>query len=328
MSAGGAVEHVVIIVKENHGFDNYFGTFPGAAGDATLAPAPNPPQHDPDHRHAAWLKRATTAPRLAFGEHDIPGYWSLARQFTLCDRYFTDVAGPSTPNHLMLIAADSPLIDNPPHGYRTGVGGPLYDLPSLPAQLDAAQLTWGNYGGYAFDFLKATKGRKLPSQQFATDAAAGRLPAVSWVYAEHALSEHPADTPADLAAGVGDVTKGMRWTLDQLKAIVTGGLWPKVTVFITWDDWGGWADHVDPPEVQKWTDGTQFRFGGRVPCLVVGPLAKAGFVSKVQHSHVSLVSYCEKLFGLTPVNARTASSDAMEDCFDATRAPLGPPTGI
>ena len=112
--------------------------------------APDPPTHDPDHRHSAWLTR-----------------------FMLCDNYFTDVAGPSTPNHLMVIAAASPVIDNP-------TGNPVFDLPSLPASLDAAGLSWGNYGGYAFDLIKALRGRsKLASAQFAKDAAAGKLPTVS-----------------------------------------------------------------------------------------------------------------------------------------------------
>src|SRR6266704_6288357 len=112
------IEHVVIIVKENHGFDNYFGTFPGADG-ATLARSPNPPPKDPNHRHEAWLTRATTAVREQFVEQDIPAYFAYARQFTLCDRYFTDVAGPSTPNHLMVMAAASPFIDNPKRGDQT-----------------------------------------------------------------------------------------------------------------------------------------------------------------------------------------------------------------
>src|SRR2546425_10423271 len=115
-----AIEHVVIIVKENHGFDNYFGTFPGAAG-ARLPRSPNPPHQDPNHRHDAWLTRKTTAVGEQFVEQDIPAYFAYARQFTLCDNYFTDVAGPSTPNHIMLITADSPIIVNPPR-YRLPVG--------------------------------------------------------------------------------------------------------------------------------------------------------------------------------------------------------------
>ena len=102
-------------------------------------------------------------------------------------------------------------------------------------------------------------------------------------------------------------------------------MWPQVAIFITWDDWGGWWDHVTPPEVEKWTDGTQFRFGGRVGCLVLSPYARKGHVSKAQHSHVSLIKFCENTFGLPSLNARTQASDGMEDCFDFTQAPLPPP---
>jgi phospholipase C len=318
MAALTPIEHVVIIFKENHGFDNYFGQFPGANGIA-MPHSPNPPPKDPDHRHPAWLARAKTAPRVQFFEADIPKYWAWARSFTLCDSYFTDVAGPSSPNHLMVIAADSPIIENP-HS------APLFDLPSLPAQLDAARLSWTNYGGYSFDYVKYTNGKnKATSDQFAVDAAAGKLPTVSWVYADDTLSEHPADTAVQRATGAGNVTKGMAWTVAQVAALVKGGLWPKTALFLTWDDWGGWYDHVNPPEVEKWTDGTQFRYGGRVPCLVLSPYAKAGFISHAQHSHVSLLRFCEKSFGLPSLNARTAVDDGMADCFDFTQKPLPPP---
>jgi len=133
---------------------------------------------------------------------------------------------------------------------------------------------------------------------------------------------------SESAAGAGNVTKGMQWTLAQLKAVVAGGLWPSTAFFITWDDWGGWADHVSPPELEKWTDGTQFRYGGRVPCLVISPYARKRFVSKAVHSHVSLVRFCEDVFALPSLNARTSAADGMADCFDFGQAPLPPPTGI
>jgi phospholipase C len=322
--ASATIDHVVLIVKENHGFDNYFGTFPGADG-ARLARSPNPPPVDPDHRHEAWLTRAATAVRAQFVEADIPAYFDYARRFTLCDRYFTDVAGPSTPNHLMLIAADSPIIDNPPR-YRLPRTQPLFDLPTLPEALDKAGLTWGNYGGYAFDFFKGLHGRAhYDSGKFREDALAGTLPSVSWVYAPHDASEHPPD-PGDRSNPlVGDVTHGMQWTVEQVDAIVRGGLWPKVAVFITWDDWGGWYDHVDPPVVETWRDGTPFRYGSRVPCLVLGPYARSGLVSSVPRSHVSLLRFCETLFGLPPLGARDRAADDMRDCFDFARPPAGPP---
>jgi phospholipase C len=318
------LKHVVIIVKENHGYDNYFGKFPGGNG-VPLPASPNPPPRDPDHRHAAWLTRDRTAPRVAFQQSDIPHYWDYASQFTLCDNYYTDVAGPSTPNHLMLIMADSKLVDNPSSNYRKKPGPPLYDQPSLPSQLDAAGLSWGNYGGYAFEFIKYTAGKRQTWEQFEKDAAAHKLPSVSWVYADDALSEHPADTPAQRAADAGDVSKGSLWTVAQVKSVVDAGLWPEVAIFITWDDWGGWWDHVTPPEVEKWTDGTQFRYGGRVGCLVVSPYAKKGHISKTLHSHVSLIKFCENTFGLPSLNARTKTADGMEDCFDFKQSPLAPP---
>ncbi len=309
MAPQSPIQHVVVIFKENHTFDNYFGTFPGANG-ATMAHSPNPPARDPDHRHKAWLNRAQGAVREQFIESDIPAYFAYARQFTLCDNYFTDVAGPSTPNHLMLLTADSPVIDNPS-------GKPVYDLPSLPASLDAAGLAWANYGGYAFGMIKALAGhRQHSSDQFAKDAAAGKLPAVSWVYAPQGFSEHPVD----------NVTNGMQWSVDQVNALVKGGLWPQTAIFITWDDWGGWYDHVNPPEVEKWTDGTQFRYGSRVGCLVLSPYAKSGYISKVLHSHVSLMKFCETTFKLPSLNARDAAADGMSDCFDFTQAPLPPPS--
>jgi len=308
------IEHVVILFKENHTFDNYFGTFPGAEG-MKMPHSPNPPKKDPTHTHAAWLKRKTAAVKEQFLEKDIPHYFAYARQFTLCDHYYTDVAGPSTPNHLMVIAADSPIIDNPPRQ-----NPPTFNLSSLPATLEKAGLSWGNYGGYAFDYIKALQGRNTFSpDRFKIDAAAGKLPTVSWVYAPNDASEHAPDPPDKGNPLVGNVTHGMQWSVDQVNAIVAGGLWPKVVVFITWDDWGGWFDHLDPPELEKWTDGTQFRYGSRVGCLVLSPYAKAGYISRQTHSHVSLVKFCVTNFGLTAWNARVKASDDMSDCFNFSR---------
>jgi phospholipase C len=318
------IQHVVIIFKENHTFDNYFGTFPGADG-MSMPRSPNPPPNDPDHRHSAWLNRKTTAVRQQFVESDIHAYFAYARQFTLCDRYFTDVAGPSTPNHLMLIAADSPFIDNPHAGDKSRLSS------SLPMNLDKNGLTWGNYGGYAFQYLAGiNSSRKYTSDQFKIDASSGNLPNVSWVYASSQFDEHPPDPGK---GPMGNVTVGMQWTVDQVNAVVKGGLWPSSAIFITWDDWGGWWDHVDPQNLETWNTstprpdykGTQFRYGSRVGCLVLSPYAKKNYVSKILHSHVSLLKFCESLFKLPTINQRDANADAMEDCFDLAQTPQQPP---
>jgi phospholipase C len=309
------IKHVIIIVKENHSFDNYFGSFPGANG-IVMPQARNPPILDLANRHNVWMLRHTNAVREQFKENDIPAYFAYARQFTLCDNYFTDVAGPSTPNHLMLIAAASPIIGNPSSGI------PSYELPSLPINLENAELSWRNYGGYAFDYINGLQSKqKFTSERFKIDASTGNLPNVSWVYAPHGQSEHPPH----------NVTVGMQCTVVQVNAVVQGGLWPNSVIFITWDDWGGWFDHVDPPNVEKWNgthpsmDGTQFRYGSRVGCLVLSPYARSGYISKVLHSHVSLIRFCETTFGLPPLNQRDAKADGMKDCFDFTQQPLAPP---
>jgi len=322
------IQHVVIIVKENHTFDNYFGTFPGADGKP-LARAANPPPDDPNHRHEAWMARASNSRyRVQYTEDDIPGYFELARQYTLCDNYFSEVAGPSTPNHLMLIAAAAPIINNPHHHYRP-TPSDMYDLPSLPISLEHARLTWGNYGGYAFEYFRSLKDHPgtRKSEAFAGDARNGLLPSVSWLYAPEnpSLSEHPTQ----------NVTLGMQWTIDQIKAIGEGPLWKQTAVFITWDDWGGWYDHVEPKVVETWNssmaqrrqdgfpqfNGQPFRYGSRVPCIVVSPYAKRGYISHEQHSHVSLVKFCEVVFGLPHLNERDNAASDMSDCFDFSQSP-------
>ena len=339
MQPHNPIDHVVIIVKENHTFDNYFGSFPGVNGVALPAAHDPPVNGDPRHDHAAWLDRATHAVKLQYGETDIPAYFSYARQFTLCDNYFTEVASQSEPNHLMLIAAASPIIDNASKS-RTYQPQEPFTLPTLPKALEQAQRRWATYGDPSFSYFSKIKElsgspRILPWTRFDTDVAAGTLPQVSWVYAPSKpvdLSEHP---PFGAHATQQTVKLGSQWTAARVSALGQSALWATSAIFITWDDWGGWYDHVDPPPLKDtWTGGspangpsyahTQFSYGPRVGCLVVSPYAKRG-ISKVFHSHVSVVKFCEVTFGLTPLNARDAASDDMSDCFDFTQTPLPPP---
>ncbi|HEV2102949.1 MAG TPA: alkaline phosphatase family protein [Candidatus Acidoferrum sp.] len=338
MKPHNPIEHVVIIVKENHSFDNYFGSFPGVNGSILPAAMDPPAGGDPRHDHTGWLERATGAVKLQYKETEIAAYFSYARQFTLCDNYFTEVASQSEPNHLMLIAAASPIIDNASKT-RTYQPQEPFAIPSLPENLQKAGLSWATYGDPGFSYFEkitALKGSKniLPWTRLDTDAAAGKLPNVSWVYAPSSpqdLSEHP---PYGANAGQATVKLGTQWTAARVAALGKSPLWGKMAIFITWDDWGGWYDHVEPPLKDKWTGGgpatgpsytgTQFSYGPRVGCLVISPYSKRGISSKF-HSHVSLVKFCEATFGLKAINARDAASDGMEDCFDFGQAPLGPP---
>jgi phospholipase C len=333
------IKHVVIIVKENHTFDNYFGTFPGAAG-ATLPAAPDPIVTDPPHSHAAWLTAQSHngGLREQYGKKDIPAYWAYAQNYALCDNYFTDVASQSEPNHLHLIAADAPIIDNS-SASRTYQPSPPYTLANLPATLEAAGQQWRNYADAQssyFDHIVGLAGHRwnVPAAQFDKDAAAGALPDVAWLYAPDGLSEHPGDLKH---TGLPIVGRGMQWTVDRVNAVAASSAWPSTVIFITWDDWGGWFDHVNPPLAAKWAGGgpagyqnSQFRYGPRVPCLAVSPYAKAG-LNHSFYSHVSVVKFCLRLFGLQGWNAPALQagdkSGDMWECFDFTAPPrLAPPS--
>jgi phospholipase C len=318
------IEHVVVIVKENHTFDNYFGTFPGAQG-VTLPQAANPPAADPSHVHASWMKRATDMKhQVQYKESDIPEYFDLARRFTLCDNFFSEVTGPSTPSHCMIVAADAPLIANPTGMYRPNASS-RWKLPCTPDLLTAAGKTWNAYGSYVFGYfigLKTT-GHLHGRDQFAKDVAAGKLASVSYVYGDGTpnYSEHP----------VQNVSDGSRWTAAVVKVLELSQYWATTMIIVTWDDWGGWFDHVQPPNVEAWDPkhvqhrgdayssyaGQQWRYGSRVPCLVIGPHAKTGYVSHQLNSHVSIPRFIGDVFGLPSLTVRDKASNGLSDCYDS-----------
>jgi phospholipase C len=334
------IEHVVVIVKENHTFDNYFGAFPGAVG-ATLPAAPDPQVLDPKHDHAAWLaaQKSTGGLRLQYGRRTIPIYWRYAETYTLCDNYFTDVASQSEPNHLHLIAADSPVIDNssPNRKYQPV---PPFKLANLPATLEAAGRQWRNYAepnSSYFEHIAGLAGHKwnVPSTQFDHDATGGTLPDVSWLYAPGGLSEHPGDRQKTRKPQVGP---GMAWTGARVQAVASGPQWAKSAIIITWDDWGGWYDHVKTPLASKWPGSgpagypdSQFRYGYRVPCLIVSPYARSG-VNHTFYSHASVVKFCLRLFALkawaAPALKPNDPSGDLWECFDFVKPPrlARPPT--
>src|SRR5258708_14100420 len=121
-------------------------------------------------------------------------YFALAKQYTLCDHFFSEVAGPSTPSHLMLITADSPVINNPPFSNSPTN---LYDLKSLPMALQSAGLTWGNYGGFAFYYTLglAKKLQKHNPNPFSHTPAPRPPPPVSLVSMVGGAPPYTATTP-------------------------------------------------------------------------------------------------------------------------------------
>jgi len=316
----------VIFFMENHTTDNFASEVAGVDGDLSLPLGPDLVVSDPPHDHPHWLTRDAPAPsgarRMRFGRQQLPNLYKLMDLFTVCDRYFSDYAGNSFPNHAFAIGADAEWADRNP-----GVNNTIsLKTPGVPARLVAAGKTWANYGrGFAFPHYQDPVMHATPRTTFAQGAQAGTLPSVSWVYGPGGQDFHPGPRTK--------MSDSDAWLGQAVASLASGPDWPHVVAFITFDDWGGWSDHVVPPLVETFPNSTdQYRYGSRVPCLVIGPYAKAKYVSHVQSSHASLVAFIEQLWSLpASPNAdaarRTTSSDehGMADCIDLTQSPSPPP---
>ena len=320
------IQKVVIFFMENHTTDNVASEVAGVDGNSALPLAPDVVVHDPPHDHAHWLTRDEPAPggarRERYSGAQLPNLRRWMDAFTVCDRYFSDFAGNSFPNHAFAVGADAEWTDRNP-----GVNYPVsLKTPGIPARLLAAGKTWANYGkGFAFPHYQDKRMHVFPKRTFAQDAKAGNLPNVSWVYAPAGQDFHPGSRTKMSASDA--------WLGKALATLAQGPDWPRVVVFITFDDWGGWSDHVVPPLLETFPNRPdQYRFGSRIPCIVAGPYAKAKHVSHVHSSHVSMVAFIERLWGLPPspnpdAARRTTSPNehALADCVDTAQKPLPPP---
>jgi phospholipase C len=298
-----AIDHVIIIDKENHSFDNLFGRFPGADGTTTAELASGKLihlLHAPDHTlldighagdSAAFAVDGGRMDRFAelqgaiqdgrdvadsqYDQSDIPAYWAYAEHYTLADHFFSTIMGPSFPNHLATIAAGSAnTIDNPrgntrhawgcdsgpfavvsavdPHTGRPYLTKPCFDIPTMADTLQQHHVSWKYYApqafasGYiwsSFDAIRHIRYSNLwktnvpPDTSFITDVQNGKLPAVSWLVTNAEQSEHP---PYSMCVGEN-------WTVDQINAVMRSRYWPSTLIVLTWDDFGGFYDHVAPP---------------------------------------------------------------------------------
>ena len=267
-------------------------------------------------------------------EATIPNYWAYARHFALADHYFTSIHGPSLPNYLYMVAAQSGgVIDNGTaqlgaacNGQQIGavtvldaqghtrVQAPCFDFPSLPDRLEEARIRWRYYvtGGGSMNMLRNSEywaDDFVPNEQIITDAQTGNLPAMSWIFSDGAdVSEHPPDS----------ICRGEDWTVQVLNAIMHGPDWNSTVVFVTWDDFGGLYDHVAPPQVD------QFGLGPRVPLLIISPFVKPGSISHTTYEHSSILKFAETRYHLRPLTARDQNASDMHDLFDFQQAPLSP----
>ena len=366
------INHIIFIIKENHSFDNYFGRFPGADG-ATVGRTSSgqvvplteaPDQVYPDIAHDALNARAAVdggrmdgfdrePGALTLGvdhaytqmnRQDIPNYWNYASHFTLADHYFSTIMGPTFPNHLVTIAAQSGgVIGNPQHSQnhwgcdapagtfvpllsasgQASTAFPCFDFTTLADRLNAANIPWRYYApqagqqGYIFSTFDAIKHIRdsaqwqtniVPWTQFQSDVAGGHLAPVTWLVTDTAESEHP---PASTCLGENT-------TVSEINAVMQSPFWKDTAIFVTWDDYGGFYDNVPPPQVNPWG------LGPRVPLLVISPYARQSFIDHTTYSFASLLHLVEMRFGLPPLTALDAQATPPLSGFDFTASPAPP----
>jgi phospholipase C len=200
---------------------------------------------------------------------------------------------------------------------------PCFEFQTLGDTLETAGISWKYYAppedtpGYnwsAFDAIGHIRNTSqwtehvVSDSQFAADAQSGKLPAVSWLTPPWNYSEH---------ANAGSCD-GENWTVEQLNAVMQGPLWDTTAIFLTWDDFGGFYDHVPPPSID------QFGLGPRVPMLIISPYAKPGYVSHTQYEFSSVLAFIEKRFDLPALTPRDEQANDMLDSFDFKQTPLSP----
>jgi phospholipase C len=189
----------------------------------------------------------------------------------------------------------------------------------LPDELEQAGVSWKYYLGendyiHTLDVVKhvvfGPMVRNVVSDDaFFRDLAKGRLPAVSWLIPDVAVSEHPA---------AGSMCVGENWTVKVLDALMRSPEWKHTAVVITWDDFGGFYDHVPPPHVDL------YGFGPRVPMLLISPWAKAGTIAHHTLEFSSVLKMIETIWDVPPLTARDRRASDVLDLFDFHQRPLRP----
>jgi len=317
INSANPVNHVLIACQENRTFDEYFGYYPRAGkfgipanysqpdgNGGTVTPEHNflPVSSDPSHSwqsiHSEWNNGKmngfyTTDGSTALGYYDgsdLSYYYALSDHFTLCGNYFCSLLGPSTPNRLSLMTATA--------GGNTSntVARGSLDWPTIVDLLDTYKVSWKCYnlgtgtGTSLEDFNVLVYFKRwqndprlnFKEDDYQKDLDAGTLPQVSFLITESLISEHP---PADIQMGQHTMS-------EVIKALMASKLWQSSALFFTYDEGGGFFDHVPPPQMDA------YGMGFRVPMLVVSPWARRGYVSGQLYEHSSILKFIERRFGL------------------------------
>jgi phospholipase C len=340
---------VVVVMKENRSFDHLFGALHDRGQpevEAIPATFTNPDQNgaavapfhlettcvdmDPGHQWAEMHRQVNGGAMDGFvvnaadttgsdghfvmGTYDagdVPFYYWMANTFAINDRHFASARSGTWPDRNFLLLGTADGISCSYCGYPNPQTRTIFD------ELDAAGVSWGAFtDSEPFD---GTLGWEAPHpglftfEEFLNEAAAGTLPAVSFVDSiAFVQDEHP----------TADVQFGEKWTRVVYQALRGGPAWSSTAMIWTYDEGGGFADHVPPPNQAcvarpgNSTDTPFVELGVRVPLLVISPYARPHYVSHVVQDHTAITRFIEAVFGLPALTSRDANSDALLDMFD------------
>jgi phospholipase C len=336
------ISNVIMVMFENHTFDNFFGAYPGADG-VELARAPDPVIKDINHSHCHYvasfddgkLDGYDSAGLASYTEADLPILWAYAKRFGLSDNFYSSASTNSTANHLYMVAGQcGGLFETTGNGGTCGaapnkllltmapdgVQGYTYaclDIGSVPQSLDIAGVSWRFYVASGIwnapGYIKATAGSPnivSNPDQIVTDVQTGALASVSWVCPTGSADDHPSHP----------VGPAQNFLATLVNAVMESPYWSNVAIFVTWDDWGGFYDHVVPPVVDT------YGLGSRVPLLVISPFARTGYISNKQAEFSSLAKFVLHNWSLPSLGQRDALKETsnLRDFFDFDRKPHKP----
>jgi phospholipase C len=340
------IEHIVYCIQENHSFDHYFGKMAGLpAGYGIPAGYTQPngsggtvkpyhflnddvndedPNHDWSSIHSEYASGKmdgfyTTNGHEAMGyyeEADLPYYYTLAKDYTLCANYFCGMLTETYPNRMVAYAGTSG--GNTSNSINNG----SQNWECILDLLKAHDITFKNYNFHCPDNYSilalwknwATGGASNQLNQtiadFTNDCKNNTLPEVSFITEQPPYDEHP---PANIHTGQ-TMIEGI------VKAVQASAAWATTAIFITYDEGGGFFDHIAPKQLDAYGPGI------RVPCLVVSPYAKKGFVDTTFNEHSSILKFIEYVFGLpTLASVNTKFNTSTPTTNNATGGKPFPP---
>jgi phospholipase C len=370
---GIPLQHVVILMMENRSFDHYFSGLETvettqSASNPDPSPAATPvfqyhetavceqsPDHEwgPSHlafdngKNDGFVAASNPGGGRAMGyytEDDIPFYYWLARHFAVSDHHFCSLLGPTWPNRLFLVAATSCGFaegDDTNPRIATDCGAVAPNIFKQLGNINSSFMIFSDgvlplVSSLYFDIFALNDPTKLGSfSDFQQQAAANSLPDFSIIEPNYESETAEIGGAPNDDHPPANIQLGQVFVYQAISALFKNpSTWESTALFITYDENGGFFDHMVPPKACdpggsnfKKADYAFDRLGFRVPLIVVSPYAKAGYVSKYVTDHTSILRFVQAWKGLGALNPRDANAWPMLDLFDFTKSP-GPPPDI